>query len=79
MVHLRFTKLLWCPLQVGKIIPFAGSCLGTSKLTITEPAAILPLDTSAQMRSRLRLRHNQVSTFVGQDQVNIFRKNHAKP
>ncbi len=31
-------------------------------------AAILPLDTSAQMHSRLRLRHNQVSTFVGQDQ-----------
>ena len=48
-------------------LPFAGSCLSPSKLTITEPAAILPLDTSAQMHSRLRLRHNRVSTFVGQD------------
>ena len=54
-------------------LPFAGSCLSTSRLTITEPAAIQPLDTKAQMHSRLRLRHNQVSTFVGQNHCVILK------
>lgn len=48
-----------------------GRFVDTLKLTKTESAAIRPLDTSAQMHPRLRLRHNQVPTLIGQDQ-NVY-------